>query len=165
MVYNPGLECLSRLARDVEEAINPGVSRAKIRGSISGSKKSMNHRRGRAPSQNQRRSSDNLNLNLTGARAPRFLGVPTQKQVGDGGGGGGGGAAHFLVHCREFGSPNCRSVGALADAHATTAGKQWRDGGGGLRGRCIALELEAPPGDLPSCDTNSFYTFLFFFSK
>lgn len=52
MVYNPGLECLSRLARDVEEAINPGVSRAKIRGSISGSKKSMNHRRGRAPSQN-----------------------------------------------------------------------------------------------------------------
>lgn len=44
----------SRLARDVEEAINPGVSRAKIRGSISGSKKSMNHRlrRGRAPSQN-----------------------------------------------------------------------------------------------------------------
>lgn len=132
MVYNPGLECLSRLARDVEEAINPGVSRAKIRGSISGSKKSMNHRRGRAPSQNQRRSSDNLNLNLTGARAPRFLGVPTQKQVGDGGGGGGGGAAHFLVHCREFGSPNCRSVGALADAHATTAGKQWRDGGEGI---------------------------------
>lgn len=43
----------SRLARDVEEAINPGVSRAKIRGSISGSKKSMNHRlrRGRALSE------------------------------------------------------------------------------------------------------------------
>lgn len=80
-------------------------------------------------------------------------------------------AAHFLVHCREFGSPNCRSVGALADAHATTAGKQRRDGGereGGREERslhCVRVAsatpppLEAPPGD--RCDTNSFYTFLF----
>lgn len=46
----------SRLARDdveEEEAVNPGVGQAKIRGSISGSKKSMSHRvrRGRALSE------------------------------------------------------------------------------------------------------------------
>lgn len=50
-------------------------------------------------------------------------------------------AADFLVHCREFGSPNCRSVGALADAHATTACKEAKDRERRRkRGRCIVRD-------------------------
>lgn len=74
-------------------------------------------------------------------------------------------AADFLVHCREFGSPNCRSVGALADAHATTACKEakYRERRR-KRGRCIVRGERNAAGSAAGPLWYEFLLFLFVIS-